>query len=327
MTKAASLTVLRSGPQMLIVDHGRIGFQHIGVSPGGPADKHAFNWANRLLGNPVNSPALEITFGGAKLHFEQACLVAVCGAAMPLSLEPTQANNNQIASWQSIRVEAGQTLHLGPSRSGLRAYLAIQGGFILNSELDSVSSSPKQALGPFNGRALKPNDKLFYPLKSAKQLDSTPVQQTPNRYIPSYKEHLKLALIPGYQFHSFSQQQRQQILQQDYQLSDLSDRMGLRLNGSAIKDVPLTKESEAIALGAVQIPPNGLPIILSVDRQTIGGYPKLGCISRLDLFALNQRHPKQSLSFYLSTVEEQRQRWLAFENFFKLSLRGQSQHD
>ncbi|MEE1672412.1 biotin-dependent carboxyltransferase family protein [Agarivorans aestuarii] len=327
MSKAASLTVLRSAPQMLIVDHGRIGFQHIGVSPGGPADKHAFNWANRLLGNPVNSPALEITFGGAKLHFEQACQVAICGATMPLSLEPTQANNNQIANWHSIRIEAGQTLHLGPSGSGLRAYLAIQGGFILNNELNSVSSSPKQALGPFNGRALKPNDKLFYPLKSANQLGSTPVQQTPNRYIPNYKDHLKLALIPGYQFHAFSQQQRQQILQQDYQLSDLSDRMGLRLNGTAIKDVPLTKESEAIALGAVQIPPNGLPIILSVDRQTIGGYPKLGCISRLDLFTLNQRHPKQSLSFYLSTVEEQRQRWLAFENFFKLSLKSQNQHD
>ncbi|WP_220718046.1 5-oxoprolinase subunit C family protein [Agarivorans litoreus] len=318
MTKAASLTVLRSGPQMLVVDQGRIGFQHIGVSPGGPADKHAFNWANRLLANPVNSPALEITFGGAKLHFEQACQIAVCGAAVPLSFEINKANNKPIATWQSIDVEAGQTLHMGASRSGLRAYLAIQGGFILNSELHSVSSSPKQALGPFNGRALKQNDKLLYSIKSAKQLASTPVKQTPHQFIPNYKEHLKLALIPGYQFHAFSPQQRQQILQQDYQISELSDRMGVRLKGIAIKNVPQTKESEAIALGAVQIPPNGLPIILSVDRQTIGGYPKLGCISRLDLFALNQRHPKQSISFYVSSVEEQRQRWLTFENFFSL---------
>lgn len=90
----------------------------------------------------------------------------------------------------------------------------------------------------------------------------------------------------------------------------------MRLIGTAIDNAPQAKESQAIALGAVQIPPNGLPIVLSVDRQTIGGYPKLGCISRLDLFALNQRHPKQSISFYLSSVEEQRQRWLAFENFF-----------
>ncbi|WP_221077030.1 biotin-dependent carboxyltransferase family protein [Agarivorans aestuarii] len=316
MTKAASLTVLRSGPQMLVVDQGRIGFQHIGVSPGGPADKHAFNWANRLLANHVNSPALEITFGGAKLHFEQACQIAVCGAEVPLTFEINKANNKPITTWQSIDVEAGQTLSIGASRSGLRAYLAIQGGFLLDSELNSVSSSPKQALGPFNGRALQQNDKLHYCIKSAKQLASTPVQQTPYQFIPNYKEHLKLALIPGYQFHAFSTQQRQQILQQEYQLSELSDRMGVRLKGIALDNVPRTKESEAIALGAVQIPPNGLPIILSVDRQTIGGYPKLGCISRLDLFALNQRHPKQSISFYLSSAEEQRQRWLAFENFF-----------
>ncbi|GGA92980.1 5-oxoprolinase subunit C family protein [Agarivorans gilvus] len=309
----ASLQILRSGPHSLVIDRGRNGFQDIGVSPGGAADQHAYNWANRLVGNPANSAALEITFGGVELQFSHACRIAVCGAKMPLSL--SQANSaKQVDLWQTIDIQAEQILKLAPAPYGLRSYLAIQGGLRVHQELNSYSSSPKQGLGPFNGRALKAGDQL--PYLAATQFSKSLPQQTPARFIPDYQQPLKLALIPGYQFSLFSPQQIDLLTKQTYQISDLSDRMGIRLEGEAFATPPKTLESEAIAQGAVQVPPNGLPIILSVDRQTVGGYPKLGCISRLDLFALNQRRAQQTVQFYISSQQQQRQRWLAFERYF-----------
>ncbi len=309
----ASLEILRGGPHSLLIDRGRNGFQNIGISPGGAADQHAYNWANRLVGNPANSAALEITFGGVELQFSHACRIAVCGANMPLSL--SQSNSTTSTNlWQTIDIQAGQILKLATARSGLRSYVAVQGGLRVHRELNSYSSSPRQNLGPFNGRALKAGDLL--PYLPASQLAACIVQQTPTRFIPDYQQPLKLALIPGYQFSQFSSQQIDLLTKQSYHISDLSDRMGIRLQGSAFTDSPKSLESEAIAQGAVQVPPNGLPIVLSVDRQTVGGYPKLGCISRLDLFALNQRRPQQTVQFYVSTQQQQRQRWLDFERFF-----------
>ncbi|WP_432467858.1 biotin-dependent carboxyltransferase family protein [Agarivorans sp. Z349TD_8] len=310
MSPVGQLSVLRSGPQTSVVDQGRTGYQDIGISPGGAADLHAFLWANRLLGNAPGAAALEIAIGGATFQFNQTCQVAVCGADMPLKVSGA-SRNPQPAPWQSFTVLAGQSLNLGTARSGLRSYLAIKGGLQVKKQLGSASSSMRQGLGPFMGRWLSQGDQLNY-LSSAIE----PRKQTPNRFIPDYNQALCLNLIPGYQFHQFSRHAIQTLCHQTYRVSALSDRMGIRLDGVSLDSVPASGESEPIALGAVQVPPSGHPIVLSIDKQTIGGYPKLGCISRLSLYALNQRRAKQTLKFQLSSWQQQRQYWLQFQHFF-----------
>ncbi|MDO6685030.1 MULTISPECIES: biotin-dependent carboxyltransferase family protein [unclassified Agarivorans] len=319
MSSPAAMNIIRSGPHTLVVDQGRFGYQDIGVSPGGPADLHAYYWANRLLGNSVNCAALEVTIGGAQFQFSHSCTIAVCGAKMPITVTAANTNTSiNLATWRTIKVNAGDRLSLAPARSGLRSYLAISGGFSVRPELGSVSSSIKQKLGAFNGRLLAAGDKLEY--ITSCQHPALSQQQVPNRFLPDYQQTLKLALIPSYQFQQFTQKDIDTLRHQTYTLSELSDRMGLRLVGDPLVDIPPSGESEAIALGAVQVPPNGLPIVLSVDKQTIGGYPKLGCIARLDLYALNQRRPQQAVQFYISSWQAQRQRWLAFQQFFSIPL-------
>ncbi|UPW20637.1 biotin-dependent carboxyltransferase family protein [Agarivorans sp. TSD2052] len=320
MMAKANLTLLRSGPQTCVVDQGRIGYQDIGISPGGAADLQAFYWANRLLSNRANEACLEIAIGGASIQFEKACSIAVCGADTPLKILSSKNSAAVNAdTWQTIQIADGDTLQINPARSGLRAYLAVKGGLIVNKELGSASSSVKQLLGPFDGRWLKNNDRISYHDKPQIEYNisaSSAILQTPYRFIPNYLEPLNLALIPSYQFQQFSNQDIALLCQQTYKVSDLSDRMGVRLTGQAFKHVPNNIESEAIALGAVQVPANGLPIILSVDRQTIGGYSKLGCVSRLSLYQLNQRRPNQTVKFYLSSWEVEHEKWSAFQQFF-----------
>jgi biotin-dependent carboxylase-like uncharacterized protein len=305
-----TLTIRRAGPQTLIVDQGRYGFQHLGVSPAECQDLHGFLWANKLLGNPANTPALEVTFGQFEIQTDAPLTLTVTGAQCPLKI-----NGQSAPQWQTLSLGTGDTFSIGAAQKGLHAYLAIAGGFDMTPQLGSFASSPREGLGPFQGSPLMSGTALS-PQKSVSCNRRQANLSVPSRYIPDYSKPLTLDLIPGYQFSQFSHEAIDTLLTTTYQVGAQSDRMGYRLQGASIMPPPQPTDSQGIALGCVQVPENGQPIVLQGSRQTIGGYAKLGCVSRGSLSALAQRRPSQPLSFRLSDWQSEFIKLQKFWNFF-----------
>lgn len=285
----------------LVQDAGRIGQHRLGLTTGGPADSLAFDWANRLCGNEAGSAALEIAVGGLELEAEVSTYIALCGADMPLTINGSTAEN-----WRSYHVSPGDRVALGFARHGVRACLAVAGGFQLRPTLGSVSTVLREGLGGLEGRKLQEGDCL--PCAEAPEAECLRV---PMGHRPIYSGRALLRVVRGYQYDDFDASQRQRFFSAEYRVSRECDRMGYRLEGPAIHcDLP-EMLSEGICLGAVQIPPDGQPIVLLCDRQTIGGYPKLGAVLSVDLPQLAQLPAGGKVSFTAISVEEARQIRLA----------------
>ncbi|MGR5143437.1 biotin-dependent carboxyltransferase family protein [Photobacterium sp. DNB23_23_1] len=316
----AAMEVIRPGMLTLIQDTGRYGAGGQGLSQGGAVDLHAYCWANYLLANKPNSATLEITLGQAEFQVLQDGQIAVTGADM----QPT-INGCTLPMWQSVAVKKGQRLVFGFARSGLRAYLAIQGGFDVPLIMGSASAVPRNQLGGFHqGKGLKKGDMLLAKQVSMGGLKSLNEQavnrQTSARFIPDYNKPIELRVIESYQYQSFPEGEMQRFYAGRYTVSQETDRMGCRLSGEPIYAEIEGIVSEGIALGAIQIPPNGQPIVLLNDRQTLGGYPKLGCVARIDLPRLAQARPGTEVVFKRATLDEVTDQWLQFSRFFGLFL-------
>ncbi len=307
--------VIRPGFLSLVQDYGRYGQQHLGMATGGPLDEHAFLWANRLLGNHYNCATLEITLGQVRLHAQQTTRIAIAGGDLGACI-----NDQPIAPWCSYRIGAGDSLSFAGPRKGLRAYLAVCGGFEAPLRYGSCATVMREACGGLHGdgRRLEAGDRLGLRQQrgDCARIANGPSQQVPPRFVPDYTAPLCLRLLPAYQYHHFDRAQREQLFSSDYRVSPDSDRMGYRLTGPAIGSGLDGIISEGIAYGAVQVPGDGQPIVLLRDRQTIGGYPKVGCVAALDAAQLAQRAPGAVVRFRegdLGAVEAQRQ---AFNQFF-----------
>ena len=302
-----SFEVLKPGPLSLLQDRGRHGMQHLGISPSGAADQHAFAWACRLLGNPQSAAALEITLGSVRLVCHDTTSFALTGADLNARID-----GQPISPWCCHTIKSGQTLEFGLPRNGLRAYLAVPGGFQGPLVHGSRSTSVREKLGGLHGagQALQAGDILAF--ESAQVAPRC----TPTRFIPDYRSELTLRVLPGYQFSAFSDNDIERLLAGSYAVSADSDRMGYRLDGHAIGTNLPTIVSEGIAYGAVQVPPNGQPIVLLADRQTIGGYPKLGCVATHDACMLAQRMPGAAVRFTLTDRHKAACERQAFEAFF-----------
>jgi biotin-dependent carboxylase-like uncharacterized protein len=294
---ADCFVVERPGVLTLIQDAGRYGFHRQGLTTGGPADPLAFYWANRLCGNARGATCLEVTVGGLVLQARVATRLSVCGADMPLTI-----NQQNRALWQSHPIKAGDKIELGFARSGLRAYLAVAGGLQIPAVFGSTATVPREGIGGLRGGPLQAGDRL--PCESLAAGDCL---RLPAGYRPVYGNKLLLRVVTGYQHDDFPEQQRRLFFNSEYRLSIQSDRMGCRLQGPAISPGGEGIASEGICLGAIQIPPDGQPIVLMHDRQTIGGYPKLGAVIAMDLARLAQLKPGGSVSFTAVTVEQARQ--------------------
>ena len=296
-----SFKVLAPGVLTLVQDLGRTGYQHLGVTPGGPMDEIAFRWANRLLNNPADAAALEITFGGLKLEVLAETTLALTGADLD-----AQINDRTVESWRTYRVKRGDLLSFTRPRAGLRAYVAVQGGLQVKTTLGSCSTVTRERLGGLTGCGdpIAKGDLIPFHT-SAPHTDA----RVPLQLQPDYTEPLCLALIPGYQIDQFSTQTQTRFFDSEYKISDQIDRMGYRLQGDPIETSCTGIISEGIAYGAVQVPADGQPIVLMRDRQTIGGYPKLGSISRLSAAALSQRAPGASVSFEPIELNHARADW------------------
>lgn len=217
----SGLRVLKPGPQSLLQDAGRQGWQHLGVSPAGPLDWHGAAWANHLLNNPWGTPLLEIALGGVELRAEVDTWVAVCGAQVPLSLD-----DQPQPLWTRLPLRKGQQLRLGFARSGQRAYLAVAGGFIAAPLLGSVSVQLREGLG----QAVQAGDLL-----ACRPAHFSRGASVPWPYLPDYACKPLLRVITGGDAASFEEDQLQGFFAQTWQLSPHSDRMGARLFGEAVQ--------------------------------------------------------------------------------------------
>ncbi|EGA67014.1 biotin-dependent carboxyltransferase family protein [Vibrio brasiliensis] len=308
MNNEQFIEVIKPGQQTLIQDFGRFGLAHYGITQGGPVDDYAYSWANHLLGNTVNMPTLEITLGQAEFLIHSTCEMAIAGGDLGARLDGIPLDN-----WSTFKALKGQRLTFGLPKNGLRSYLAITGGFLVSPQLGSAATVTRDQLGGLADG---------YPLSLGDVLKFTPhvprarsVQMT-FRYKPDYNLPIELRLIEGYQVSDFSRDSINALYELEFDVSQLVSRMGYRLSGNQIAVPDKEYLSEGIALGSVQVPPNGEPIILLNDRQTIGGYPKIGCVARIDLPRLAQAKPGQKVRFVRGDLLGLQDVWCQWARFF-----------
>ena len=283
--------VTRAGPLALLQDAGRFGVRHLGVTQGGPADLHAWAWANRPAGNEWGRPVLEITFGGLELRAECDLTISVAGADLS-----ARHNDQPLPLWRSVKVGKGEKIKFGTPVKGLRAYLAVAGGFSAEPVLGSVACVAREQLGGFNGQGqrLAEGDELSVTTPSRNSSASIQTE-APQQEQPDYAAPAILDLLPGAQIADFTGRSLFDAFNAEWRVDDRADRMGVRLTGPPLHCRIASMISEGISLGAVQVPSDGQPIALLNDRQTIGGYPRLGNLTPLAASRLAQCQPGQSV--------------------------------
>ncbi len=269
-----SLRVLEPGLYSLLVGRPRPGTRHLGVPVGGPADSTACALGNALLGNPAEALALEITLLGPTLQATAPVAGVVFGAPFQLP-----------GSWmigQTFNLVAGDLLKIRGTPTGCRAYLCVVGGFVAPELLGSNSA--------------------FEPIRGGDALECAASNLKPRWGVGKVdSDSTVLRVLPGSQRSWFPDSP---FLDRTYSVSTASNRMGLRLLGDLLIRPPRELASEPVAPGAVQITNDGLPVILGVDGQTIGGYPKIAYVIRADLDTLGQLRPGSTVRFIESTVAE-----------------------
>jgi antagonist of KipI len=281
-----------------VQDLGREGFGPLGVSPSGAADAVSLRLGNRLVGNPEGAAGLEMTLLGGTFVFPQGAVIALTGSDFGATLDSAAAS-----LWRSIEVKPGQTLRVGSTRSGARCYLCVQGGIVVKPLLGSASTHLLSGLGGYQGRALLKGDVLQVALTTA------PFQK--NTIAPRAVEQLAprklLRVTPGPQTETFPEASRRRFYAGTYRVAEDSNRMGLRLEGPAIAhDSSGEMITEGVSLGAVQITSGGSPIILFVEQQTTGGYPKIANVISADFHSLGQLRPRDEIRFELVNWEAAR---------------------
>ena len=288
-----AFNVIKAGILSLVQDLGRFGQAKLGLTTGGPADDHAHCWANQLLGNDLNDSTIEITMGGFKAVALAQCQICVTGAKTKVTI-----NNKSIPQWRVHNLRIGDVLAISFATEGSRIYFAIAGGFAVPKQLNSSATVIREGIGGLNGKGLQNGQILrFY------ATDKRPLLGLNKQDIPQYPKHLTLKVVTGYQYHAFETMERKRFFHSRYTVTQLADRMGYRLSGAAISFPTRNMFSEGIAQGAVQIPADGQPIVLGKDRQTIGGYPKIGSVLSTDLSKLMQTTAGATIEFEPISIE------------------------
>ena len=288
--------VLNAGLFSTLQDQGRDGYKHLGITQSGAMDEYAYLWNQKLLSNQ-DANAVEVMVG-LKLQVEVATTIAVCGADLSF-----QINGVSKAIWQTHFVEVGDVLSFPKRVTGQRAYLSVQNGFKLEKAYDSYATTLKEDLGV----KLQKNDNLIYEATQKKV-----TKRVPNKYVPNYNEPLILRVLPSYQNHYFSEEEQQKFFNSDYEITLQSDRMGAKLKGESIRPNKGGIISEGIAFGSIQIPADGQPILLLKERQTIGGYPKIGTVLAIDCFKFSQLAVGDKVRFEKISIEIAREKILKF---------------
>jgi len=281
--------VIQPGPLTTVQDPGRIGYQQFGVPVSGALDNYAFRISNLLVGNDERAASLEITLFGCQLCVLHDTMIAIAGADLSAII-----NDKPAPLWESLLIKRGEVLSFSKLKSGCRAYLAVAGGIRVPEVMKSASTLVRAGIGGLNGRPLRQRDVL-----SANECGApSTTARMPSEYIPVYGNQIELQAIPGPQDDYFTDEGISTFLNSEYIVSTQADRMGYRLEGPRIQhrdgaDII----SDGIPLGAIQVPGDGLPIILLADRQTTGGYTKIATTISVDMPKVAQAKPGDRIRF------------------------------
>jgi biotin-dependent carboxylase-like uncharacterized protein len=278
------IDVVRVGLAATIQDGGRVGWAHLGVPRSGALDEPALRRANRRVGNPAGAAGIEITLRGIRLRFTEPAVVAVSGAPAPVEVDGVP-----VTFATAVEVAAGQVVAVGPARAGIRTYLAVAGGIDVPAVLGSRSTDSLSGLGP-------------PPLVAGCTLgigsERGPVAEEPEPSEPSGDVTVRIRFGPRDDW--FTAAARAAVLGSAYQVTALSNRVGARLAGPNLTRANLGEmPSEPVVLGAVQVLPDGQPLIFLADHPTTGGYPVIGVVSAPDLARIAQLRPGGTVRFEL----------------------------
>lgn len=297
--KTSSLHVVKAGLMDSFQDEGRRGHAALGINPGGVMDWRASRLANALVGNSLSEVVLELHFPASTLVFEDDVVVALCGA----DFDP-RMNGNVVPMWKPVLLPAGTTLSFHRNISGSRCYLALRGGFSIDTWLGSKSTNLKIGAGGFQGRTLRRGDRI--------SCMSTRAPAGGNWYIhpPGINKHI--ALIKGPEFSRITPESRQRLFQQEFLIDRKADRMGYHLEHAPFSVVDSEElVSSPVTYGTVQLLPDGSLIVLMADHQTTGGYPRIAHVAFASLPDLAQCRPGDEISFYSMTTAESEKKLLS----------------
>jgi biotin-dependent carboxylase-like uncharacterized protein len=297
----AALRVLSPGLMTTVQDLGRLGYQHLGVPVSGALDPIGLRAANLLVGNAPGTAALEIAYQGPALAVEADSIrIALAGGRAPAEVvsQDGDGGSERLPLLESARLRRGQVVRIGALAGSAVLYLAVEGGFDIAPVLGSRSTYTRAAIGGIEGRALKAGDAI--PLKLA----AAPERE--ERLLPSLDlaPPKRFRVILGPQDDYFTEAGIAALLNSTYTVTPASDRMGMRLAGTVIAHAKgYNIVSDGIAPGSIQVPGNGLPIVLLADRQTTGGYPKIATVISADMPALGRLVPGSKVAFEAVDIE------------------------
>lgn len=290
------MTVIAPGLLTTVQDEGRFGHQASGFSVSGCMDARAMHDANALVNNDPAEAVLEMQYLGGSFRFEGDTYFALTGAEMN-----AQLNGAPVKRYRAVKAKPGDVLECGSAVSGRFACLAVAGGFDIEPVLGSKSTNLKCKIGGFQGRALKAGDEL--PLR--RETDWLWNGYLKDEPVPDYAQSIILRTTAGPQEDMFTAKGIAGFYGAEYAVSEQSDRMGFRLSGAAIESVRgVDIISDGIVEGSVQVPSNGMPMILLADRQTTGGYAKIATVISADIPKLVQCMPGAKVRFEKVSVQE-----------------------
>ena len=309
----SNIKVLNGGIFTTVQDYGRIGYQKYGISEAGVMDEYNYAVANALVGNKKGTAVLETTYFGPALVFDEDMVVAVTGADMEPKLD-----NVKVEMYESFKVKKGQKLTFGIVKNGVRGYIAFGGEIDVDVVNGSKSTHVKSKMGGYKGRALKPKDELNILVNP----DATEGRKLPEKFIPVFSPFNVIRVVLGPQDDYFTEKGIHTLFRSGgYTLSKEMDRMGMRLLGDALElkdgaDII----SDGTVMGAIQVPANGKPIILLADRQTTGGYTKIGTVVREDIPKLAQMSALNKICFEEVSLEKAQNMYVDYENYINTAI-------
>ena len=289
--------VLRPGINTTFQDKGRFHMQHLGVTPGGCMDTKSFLIANALVKNDLNEGVLEFAYQGPSLKLVRGkTKVAITGNVI---FQIIKTNNETVKGEcnRSYNLTEGEQIDILSTKQSAYGYLAIEGGFDVKPFCNSISILVRAQLGPNEGKKIKVDDKIIIKKNSSGK----------KNFITEVLDRKKniIRVLEGTQFNYFSKESKKNFFSKDYKITNLTDRMGMRLEGTTIKNIVSTNiRSEGITKGAIQVPADGQPIILLTDHPTIGGYPKIANVISADYHLLVQKIPGEKILFQNVKLQE-----------------------
>ena len=292
--------VLRSGINTTYQDKGRFHMQHFGVTPGGCMDLESFSIANALVGNSLNEGVIEFAYQGPLLKLIKGkTKIAITGNVLFQIIKSNQETITGECNRTYLLV-AGDQIDILATKQSAYGYMALEGGFDIKSFCKSVSILSRAQIGPNEGKKIKMNDKINIKINSKNKKNFL------TKVLNNSKSTIRV--LKGPQFHYFSKESQKNFFSKEYRISNLTDRMGMRLEGTVMKNIVSTNiRSEGITKGAIQVPADGQPIILLTDYPTIGGYPKIANVTSADYNLLIQKTPGEKIFFKLIELHEAEQ--------------------